>query len=312
MNKQIARLAGLALAAGLMAVGGAATAQEADPPPQVLEGPDKVVVTGRPVEDVARAFVQDLATGSRSEDQLARWDRSICPGIVGAQPAYAEPILDRIAQRALQVGLDVGEPGCKANILIVVTADPDTVARQTFDDNRNAMGWHQSGGQRTLGRNALKKFVESGAPVRWWHVSQTKTRDGFAVGEATGMPGAADAITNITGGASRLSRSTRQDFSSGFIIVDARQLKGFTYGALADYLAMIALAQVDAGSDTSGYQTILNLFAERPEGAVAPAGMTEWDLAYLQGLYDMKRDARTANTQRRSIARTVTGEVGRD
>lgn len=338
MTMQAAKFAGLALATGLALVG-AAFAQEAETPqqaPQVagegsgeasgevsaeiaaqstaqgLQGPDHVVITGRPVEEVARAFVQELAEGSRREDQLSRWDRRICPGVLGAQNTYAEAMLNRISQRAVQVGLDVGEPGCKPNILIVVTADPAKVAKETFDNNRAEMGWFQRGGQRTLGRDALKKFVASEAPVRWWHVSQTKTRDGFSVGEASGMPGAADAITNITGGSSRLSRSTRQDFQAAFLIVDARQLKGFTYGALADYLAMVALAQLDAEADTSSYSTVLNLFAERPEGVAAPAGMTEWDLAYLKGVYEMKRDARTANTQRRSIARSVTGELERE
>lgn len=305
-----------ALIAGSLSAMGAAWAQtpEASPPAnvQALEGPDHVVITGRPVEDVARDFVGAIAAAPKTEDQLGRWDRRICPGLIGMVPKYGQPVLDRIAQRAIQVGLDVGEPGCSANILILVTTDPDGIAQQLFDEHRDALGWYHRTGRRTLGRSELKKFLQSDAPVRWWHVSKTVTRDGLDVSGTAGKPGAEYPIYNVTGGASRLSRSTRQDFASAFVIVDAREMRGFPLGALADYVAMVVLAQLDAEADTSDYATVLNLFDLRDAGAVTPAGMTEWDLAYLQGLYNARRDARSARVQERDIARSVTGELTPD
>ena len=46
-----------------------------------------------------------------------------------------------------------------------------------------------------------------------------------------------------------------------------------------------ALAQIDPEADTSRYVSILNLFAA-PE---ATETLTDWDTAYLKGLYDAER-----------------------
>jgi hypothetical protein len=266
---------------------------------------DEIVVVGQRTEEAIRAFVGELSAANRSENQLARWDRRICPGVAGLRARYAQFVIDRMAQRALDVGLDVGEPGCRANILIVVSLDPDAVARELFENNRDAMGYFYQRGRRTMGRRALQAFVESDAPVRWWHVSRTVSRDGEAVGDTSsgGAP-----VQRLTGNASRLSRTTRQDFGSAFVVVDARRLKGVGFDALADYVAMISLAQVDPATDTSSFDTILNVFAARPEGAAAPTALTTWDIAYMRGLYAATRDAASASRQESEIARSM----GRD
>ena len=90
-------------------------------------------------------------------------------------------------------------------------------------------------------------------------------------------------VTFALGNASRLNRSTHQNFGAAFIIVDARHLAeiDLDFGALADYVAMVALAQVDADASTAGLTTILNLFSDE----TSPRALTEWDIAYLRGLY---------------------------
>src|SRR5262249_2140311 len=114
-----------ASAIGLLALAGVAHAAPAQPPPVPPDNrsADEVTVTGNVSEDVLRSFVEEIDTEARHTRQLSRWDRSICPGIAGVQPAYAQLMLDRIAQRAVDVGLRVGAPGCKANVLILVTPD---------------------------------------------------------------------------------------------------------------------------------------------------------------------------------------------
>jgi hypothetical protein len=112
-------------------------------------------------------------------------------------------------------------------------------------------------------------------------------------------------ISNLTGTASLLSRTTRRDLSRSFIIVDAAQLKGIRAAPLADYVAMATLAQLDPAADTSGYPSILNLFRLRDAGKTLPTGMTEWDLAYLRGLYSSEREAATVGRQESDIARAM-------
>ena len=68
---------------------------------------------------------------------------------------------------------------------------------------------------------------------------------------------------------------------------------------------MVSLAQLDADGETTDTPTILNLFADRDSGGAMPAGMTQWDEAYLEGLYTARRTAPRAIWQRRDISRTM-------
>ena len=288
-------LAGLVL--GLFASPGPAAAQEPAP------ASEEVVVTGQRTEEAIRAFVDEVSVTMGSANQLARWDRRICPGVAGVRARYAQFMIDRMAQRAFDVGLDVGEAGCRANVLIVVSMDPDAHAHELFDNNRDALGYFDERGRNSLGREALRAFVESDSPVRWWHVSRTATEGFDEIGETS--DGSAP-VTFVLGNASRLSRNTHQNFGAAFIIVDARRLAeiDLDFGALADYLAMVALAQVDADASTTGLSTILNLFSD----ASSPRVLTEWDIAYLRGLYGTESTV-SARRQAGDIARTMGQEL---
>lgn len=277
---------------------GAAHAQQAQ---GVTTTEQEIVVTAERTEEAVRAFVGEVAVAVRGENQIARWDGRICPGISGLKGRFARPVIDRIAQRAIEVGLDVGEPGCKANILILVTMNADQVTKEVLDNNRDAFGYYSTRGVRTQGRDALNAFVNSDAPVRWWHVSKTITDHGMEVGDdATG-----DAPTVAVSGASRINRNTRLDFGAVFIVVDATRLDGLSFAGLADYLAMASLAQLAPQTDTSAYPTVLNLFAGPAPDATTPATMTPWDMAYLRGLYSTARVTANAGAQQNDIATSM-------
>ena len=295
-------------------IGTPATAQQSEP------SDEQVVVVGRPTEEVVREFVGRLAISARGQNQLSRWDRRICPGVAGLQTRYAQFVNDRLAQRAIDVGLDVGEPGCTANVLIVVTPDPDAVARDLTRNRRQAMGYYQERLRSTLGRTALAAFAASDAPVRWWHVSRTASAAGEEIEEPSPsvLPPSGNTMFMLTmkyptvmgRNASRLGRQTRQDFGAAFVIVDANRLPGIDhdFAALADYVAMVTLAQVDPDAQTSGYPTILNLFAQDGEAAPVRA-LTDWDIAYLRALYDVTREGRSASAQEGEIARSINRDL---
>ncbi len=250
---------------------------------------EEIVVTAPAAEEV-RAFVDALSLES-STGQLARWDRRICPGVMGATTAAAEFILDRIAIRAYEVDLDVGEPGCRPNILIVVTDDSDAMAEGLR--GTRAVAHHNNGGN-TRGRAAYRAFSESDSPVRWWHVTQTVGADGNAV-DGGNPP------TLRVGSVGRIRATTREDFSHVIMILDVNRAAGVSLGALADYIAMAALAQLDPEADVSAQPSILNVFAERDAGRNGPTAMTEWDLDYLAGLYAAPSNARNSRQQQRAI-----------
>lgn len=276
---------------------------------------DEIVVTGQRLEEILQSFVGEVSVAPSSENQLARWDRRICPGVVGMRNvSQAQFMVDRLAQRALAVGLRVGEPGCRANVLIFVTPDSTALARQIADQFRSFVGYY-AGDQDsvTQGQDALTDFVETQRPVRWWHVSQTVTEDGQVLGSSNARPSASGGLRGAqvarVRSMGRLERTTRQDFNRVLIIVDAREAAGLQFDALADYVAMVALAQLDPDADTTGFPTILNLFAERRAGRTGPAALTDWDEAYLEGLYEGPRNARNTQQQEGAIARSMEGEL---
>lgn len=54
------------------------------------------------------------------------------------------------------------------------------------------------------------------------------------------------------------------------MVVDTGRIKGFNIGQLADYIAMIGLAQIRLDSDLGSAPTILRLFAQTNHDAMPP------------------------------------------
>ncbi|MBN8608358.1 MAG: hypothetical protein J0L81_15685 [Caulobacterales bacterium] len=281
---------------------------------QETTGGDDIVVTGTRLQEIVRDFVGEVSVAPGSENQLARWDRRICPGIIGLQNAQqAQYLVDRIAQRAQLVGIEAERPGCRANVVVFVTPDSDRIAREIGQEYRQLVAYHSAANAVTQGQGELTRFMETSRPVRWWHVSQTVTADGQVLGESNARPTASGGFAGVEvvrqPDAGRLRRSTRQDFSRVIIIVDATRAAGVQFSTLADYVAMAALAQIAPDADTSAAPTILSLFSDREAGRTPPAALTDWDVAYLTGLYEAPRAARNSQAQEGAIARTMSEEL---
>lgn len=263
---------------------------------------DPIIVTGRTPEQTQR-FVDQLSIAPAASNQLARWDNAICTSVVGLPARQGQFLADQIARRAAAVGLRPGAPGCTANVAIFVTADSDAMARRMFEEDASLFAYYQQTNVVTLGQIAFQDFLDRPRAVRWWHVAETVSADGISLAGDASQGGVANAPVARSGG-SRLYRDTRNDFNRVIVIVDSRRVGAVQLSALADYLAMVTLAQIDPNADTSGLPTIMNLFAENRAGS-APAAMTDWDLAYLDGLYRASRDAQNAGQQKREIARRM-------
>jgi hypothetical protein len=272
---------------------------------------DEIVVTGQRLQTVLREFVGELTAAPQhhGENQLGRWNHRICPAVLGLTSAAEEQIVaDQIAIRAHQVGLETQGPGCHANLVVLITPDADRLAEAIV---RNMNDWVQPRATHTLntlGHAELAAFLSSDGAVRWWHVLQTVGADGAPISgtsfdNAGAIPGAVSSFAPPG-----LLRATRQDFRSVIVIVDSRQAGGYGLNSLGDYLAMVSLAQLRPGADMSGYPTILNLFS----APNAPRAMTEWDLAYLDGLYHAQRNANSVRQQERQITDRMTQTLERN
>lgn len=286
----------LCVALAFAATIGAASAQQAEP---------DIVVTGERLHEMVRSFVTEVAVAPQAENQIGRWERQVCTRLAGMPQRQAQFVVDRIAQRAHQVDLQPGGPGCQVNVMVFVTPDANRFAQAFMQEYRIVLDGGREANMITAGSEELTDFVETPRPVRWWHVMQTVDENGFIVrntqprlraSQLTGV-----SIVRIGGLAGRTERPTRQDFNRVVIIVDATMANGVRLDALSDYIAMTALAQLDPNADTSSNNTILNLF----NSTAAPAAMTDWDLAYLRGIYAMRRNATRAERQQADIVRTM-------
>lgn len=287
----------------------------APPAPDPVSDPvvrlEDVVVDARRLEDAAEEFVDAVAdpVGRRG---LARWHDGVCVGVANLQGETAQYLVDRVSDVARELGLRAHEPPCHPSILIVATTDANAFTEQ-FIDMRPVL-FRPGGSGMNHGPAALERFRTSDRVVRWWSVSQPTDVDtglsavripGQCNGTCTGDGSATQYAPNTSvRSVSRMSAQYRQDLKRTFVIVDVDRLGDATLAQLADYIAMVTLAQIDPDADTGRFETILNLF-EEPATA---QGLTGWDRAYLQGLYETEWYRVSQNSQVRVISNTISNE----
>jgi hypothetical protein len=289
---------------------------EAAAQPEASEQADIVVTGVRP--DQVQTFVEQVSAVPPSVDQIARWNDDICVRIAGLGAEQGQHVVDRVSERAAAVGLSAGGAGCDPNVFVFFAADADTFAHRLVEERRPLFAYYQEQHVVTLGRDALTDFTETSRPVRWWHVTQIRGADGARLGSdqagnsspppPSEMRYAADGLTGlqaVRSNGSRTRAAERQDFNRVIVIVDGARAGEYPVDSIADYIAMVTLAQIDPRAQTRDYPTILNLFEDNP--ADASFEMTNWDRAYLDGLYRTTRNAASATQQVREISRRMQG-----
>ena len=263
------------------------------PQPPAVDLED-IIVEGRPLENLTRTFVREVAAPARNRG-MARWRNGLCVGVANLQPELAQYITDRVSTVAQDVGLKPGQPGCEPHVLIIATVDASAFTRQFVEVRPRLFRVGGSGMDR--GGNAFEAFVENDQPVRWWNISVPVNDDTGLI--ASRMPGFEPPITRVQ--PSRINTQIVDDTKRAFIIVDVDKTKDVSLEQLADYIAFITLAQVDPEADTSGYATILNVFDDPAQ----TRSLTNWDRAYLQGLYNTIRRRQNIGAQRTEVVDSI-------
>jgi hypothetical protein len=224
-----------------------------------------ILVTARSREMLGD-FVHDMGEAGRN-NQLARWDRTFCTAALGLDEGQAAFLSQRIAAIGRRLDLRAGGDGCRPSVLIVFTPNADGFAAglaRRFPITLSSEG-----------RARLNRFVRTARPVRW--VARTDL--------------AARALPN-----SRLTLATRAELQLMLVVVDATKIDGYSLGELADYLAVVALANPRFGAAPSR-ASVLAMF-ERPRDLGSRFALTPFDQAYLSGLYGAPERARAADQQR--------------
>lgn len=256
---------------------------------------EDVVVEGRRLEELTREFVDEVSAPA-SRRGLARWRGTVCVGVANIRNDVAQAVVDRVSQVAMEYGLSPGDPGCRPNVLVVFTDDGQALSTGMVERRRQIFRIGVGGLDR--GNAALRDFQNSERPVRWWHVSVPTNAYTGEVGIR--LPG--ESAPMVVGeGLVNKGRHVRDDLNKVIVVVDMYQIENLPLPQLADYIAMVSLAQVDPDGDTSGYATILNLFDD-PEGR---QGLTGWDRAYLDALYGGPSERIRNSDQTRELLRNL-------
>lgn len=296
--------------AGQVPEGGSSTSTAEQSVPTEVE---EVVVVGERAREAAEAYVRSVASPVPGR-KAATWRGSVCVGVLGMQAEAARFMADRVSDWAHSVGLEIEGPGCRPGIIITVTDDGNATARELVASRPREFRLGASGSDR--GRAALDAFQNTPRPVRWWHVSLPVNNDtGLPVMRLPGQPPfAARQIRSpadlgpygSTVAGSLVMDHTRDDLMQVIIVLDVAAFEQADFIQITDYVAMVALAQIDPDVDPA-YPSILDLFSE--EGTQEQV-LTRWDRAYLEALYRAPQTSPTTGANLSSIALTLAGELG--
>lgn len=280
------RLAPLAAAGALLIAAGTAAAAESPPAPAPTSSVQEVVILGKaPTEARERQlehFLQHVPQLNNGE-ALARWTDPVCPIVVGMTREQGEYVIRRLFQVARAAGAPVIDTGnCQVNVFIIATAAPGALVK--------ALGDRSPGIYARATASEVRAFEETSRPVRAWYKARLDalTTDADSPFEGLeGLPRSTRVIHHADD--TRLHSNSPFALTSAIVVVDSGQAASVKVGALADYIAVASLTQLQQDADGAGAPSILSLFAT-PAGSAPPDGLTDWDTAYLYALYHSRMD----------------------
>lgn len=245
-----------------------------------------------------------------SGESLIRWNTPICPLVQGLPTSFGEYIQSRITQVALAARAPVAGAHCKANLYVFASSQPAALLTKLLKKNPEMYG-------APNGMGGPQSFIHSRRPVRVWYNAESHCQQ--AAGDTAGIVsmginsgGAQPAARPLDQSAgmcsnvdTRLNYAGVNDVSSAFIVVDMSQMRQITTRQLADYVAMVGLAQFRMNTDAGKMPTIMRLFQDPTH---PPQGLSLWDRALLYSLYNTNQSSVTQVSQ---IEDTVLTRVAR-
>jgi len=172
------------------------------------------------------------------------WSFGICPQVTGLPKQEGVLLLTRVLEIAHAINAAIAVPHCKPNFHIYVTDQPQALFEQIKKHNPfNSFDVFGPRGRPYL----LDQFIATPRPVRVWY--------------------------NMAGG----------NMARVIVLVDETRVRGVSGEQLANYIAMVGLAEIKPDAQPGNAPTILRLFADPPQAA--PQGLSDWDLAFLRSLY---------------------------
>jgi hypothetical protein len=264
------------------------SAQTSPPLPEVTVTAPRPPTAQELAGDAVAKFVHGHAGPSVVTGQLARWGVGpgppICPLTQGLSPRFNEFVTARILAVAANVGAPVQPAGqCRHNVYIVFTIEPAKTVDALVKQDPRILGFHYA--------QDTQKLEAISHPIQGWYLTSTRgARGDQTVDEAepllpletsklnqgkhpAGLPG------------SRLSSNISSAIVNVVIVADVSKIVGRPIGAIADYLAVLALSQTLAPENCGVLPSIMDLMLPDCGDREQLTGVTAGDLAFLRALY---------------------------
>ena len=256
------------------------------PSRETTSTPDTVIIQARRDQEIKRQITKFVSGGviTYRNDSLERWNQPICPLVAGLAIKPAEFIRARVSQVATDSHAMLGAEHCRPNLVAVITNDPELLIEKWY---KRFPGLFNT----CNGLGPVEQFLHSRQPVRVFYNAKFTAADGPSAGDllldGVSMPVPSDCLSATTLG-TYLHRGRVQELTSVIIVVDGRQTTKINMGQLADYIAMIGLAQIRMQADTGTAPSILHLFqGSDPQ----PLGLSPWDETFLHSLYTTEQSS---------------------
>ena len=219
-------------------------------------------------------------------DKIARWEDGVCPHVTGLPANFVKFINKRIRDVATSVGAPANaDENCKANMEIVFTTQPQELMNTVREKTPVVLGYFSSLSQR----DELAKVKHD---IQSWHAVQTVDLRGNKLidsrnagqGGAQGNPMQANASSSS---GMRIGDGLRSSYYSGLVVANPGKLGDAEIGALADHIAMMALAQPATLGVCQELPSILDMTNPTCRKEAPVKGLTKADTGYLKGLYKL-------------------------
>jgi hypothetical protein len=261
--------------------------------------PEVTVMAPRPptleelAGDAVSNFVHAHAAPAPVTGQLARWGGGIgrglglCPITIGLSPRLNDFVSARILAVAVSVGAPVQAEGrcSRHNVYIVFANDPEKALEDMAKQDSKILGFHYA--QRTRDLERIDR------PIQGWYLTSTRGVHGDetldepnpllpldgpynplrAGKHPAGLPG------------SRLGSGVSSAIVNVVIVADTSKIVGRPIGAIADYVAVLALTQAFASDRCGTLPSIMDMMLPDCGEREQLTGVTAGDLAFLRALY---------------------------
>jgi len=267
---------------------------------------DTVVVTATR-EQVRRDILTFVHKVTRLEGEfVGRWGGFVCPMVVGLSDDQSQFVQRRIieVQNTVRKKQPKANAQCGPNLFVIVTDEADHVLADWKERDPGMFRWKT--------REGVSRSGGSG-PVRTWHNAILTGADNEAINQMSGLNHVAALDQTSTGSrlqlnkpscpmSGRIAAGCWEHINAVVVMVDVRETGKVSLAQLADFISIVSLSQIDLTADLGNIDSILRLFA-KPRPEVLPVGLTDWDYAFLKGIY--RASYSPANQQRDIAARMV-------